>query len=179
LSRRAIAAATDAKASIQAGQLEGELALRTAILGRCDDARNDAKASIRSTTDLDMRGSMALVLALRGDLIGARKLIDRLKREFPDSTEVRYVYIPETEAALALDHGDPQKAIANLSAASPYNLAYPFLGVPIYRRGLAHLAAHQATEAAAQFQMMIDHVGVIQNRPQGALAHLGLAEPTR
>jgi len=173
-SRRGIAAATAAKASAQAGELEGELALRTAILGRCDDARNDANVAIGSAMDLGVRGSMALVLALCGDSMGARKLTGGLKREFPDSTEVRYVYIPETEAALALAHGDPQGAIDNLSAASPYDLAYHFQGIPIYLRGQAYLAAHHGTEAAAQFQTMIDHPGVVQNQPQGALAHLGL-----
>jgi len=117
---------------------------------------------------------MALVLALCGDSMGARKLADGLKRDFPDSTQVRYGFIPEAEAALDLGHGDPQKAIENLSATSPYDMAYSFQGMPVYLRGQAYLAAHRGTEAAAQFQMMIDHVGVIQNQPQGALAHLGL-----
>jgi eukaryotic-like serine/threonine-protein kinase len=174
LSRRGIAAATAAKASVQAGQLEGALALRTAMLGKCDDARNNAKVAIGSATDLDLRGSLALVFALCGDSMGARKLTDGLKREFPDSTMVRYVYTLETEAALALGHGDPQKAIDSLSATTSYDLAYPLQGMPIYLRGQAYLAAHRGTEAAPQFQMMIDHVGAIQNQPQGALAHLGL-----
>ena len=46
--------------------------------------------------------------------------------------------------------------------------------MPIYLRGQAHLAAHRGKEAAAQFQLMIDHIGVVQNQPQEALAHLGL-----
>jgi tetratricopeptide (TPR) repeat protein len=173
-SRRGTAAATAAKANIQAQQLTGELAFRTATLGRCDEARGDAKDAIGSTTDLDVRGWMALVLALCGDSAGARKLTDGLKRDFPDSTAVRYAYIPETEAALALGRGEPQKAIESLSVSMPYDLAYPFQGMPVYLRGQAYLAAHHGTEAAAQFQMMIDHVGVVQNQPQGALALLGL-----
>jgi eukaryotic-like serine/threonine-protein kinase len=173
-SRRGIAAATAAKASIQAQQLTGELAFRTALLGRCDQARGDAKDAIGSTTDLDVRGWMALVLALCGDSAGARKLTDGLKREFPDATAVRYAYMPETEAALAIGRGDSQNAIESLSASTPYDLAYPYQGMPIYLRGQAYLAAHQGKEAAAQFQLMIDHIGVVQNQPQEALAHLGL-----
>jgi len=152
----------------------GELAFRTALLGRCDEARADAKGTIVSTTDLDIRGWMATVLALCNDPEDARKVRDGLKRDFPESTAVRYAYVPETEAALALGQDDPQKAIESLSATSSYDLAYPFQGMPIYLRGQAYLAAHQGTEAATQFQMMIDHFGVVQNQPQGALAHLGL-----
>ena len=45
---------------------------------------------------------------------------------------------------------------------------------PVYVRGQAHLAAHQATAAAAEFQKIIDHPGIVVNEPIGALAHLQL-----
>jgi eukaryotic-like serine/threonine-protein kinase len=173
-SRRAIAAVTSALTDVQAASDKEELAFRTTLLGRCDEARADVKETIGRTKDLDIRGWMALVLALCGDSAGARKLIDGLKREFPDSTAVRYAYIPEAEAALALGQSEPQKAIESLSATSPYELADPFQGMPIYLRGQAYLAAHQGREAAAQFQIIIDHSGVVRNEPQGALARLGL-----
>jgi eukaryotic-like serine/threonine-protein kinase len=173
-SRRAIAAVTSALTDVQAASDKEELAFRTTLLGRCDEARADVKETIGRTKDLDIRGWMALVLALCGDSAGARKLIDGLKREFPDSTAVRYAYIPEAEAALALGQSEPQKAIESLSATSPYELADPFQGMPIYLRGQAYLAAHQGREAAAQFQIIIDHSGVVRDEPQGALARLGL-----
>ena len=172
--RRGIAAAASAHQDLQASTDKGELAFRSALLGKCDEARNDAKDTVGSTTDFDIRGWMALVLALCGDSKGARKLTDGLKREFPESTGIRYAYIPETEAALAIGRGHSERAIESLSAAGAYDLAYPYQGMPIYLRGQAYLAAHEGTEAAAQFQKMIDHIGVIQNQPQGALAHLGL-----
>jgi len=34
---------------------------------------------------------------------------------------------------------------------------------------------HEGSEAAAEFQKIIDHRGIISNQPIGALAHLGLA----
>jgi tetratricopeptide (TPR) repeat protein len=173
-SRRGIAAARDAHKDVQASTDNGGLAFRTALLGRCDEARGDARDTIGSTTDHDVRGWMALVVALCGDSAGARKLTDGLKREFPNSTAVLYGFIPETEAALALGRSDPQKAIGSLSVSTPYDLAYPLQAMPVYLRGQAYLAAHQGREAAAQFQLMIDHSGVVQNQPQEALAHLGL-----
>lgn len=40
--------------------------------------------------------------------------------------------------------------------------------------GAAYLAGHQGREAAAEFQKIRDHPGVVQNEPIGALAHLQL-----
>jgi len=39
-------------------------------------------------------------------------------------------------------------------------------------RGEAHLAVHQGNEAAAEFQKILDHRGIVLNEPIGALAHL-------
>jgi Tfp pilus assembly protein PilF len=46
---------------------------------------------------------------------------------------------------------------------------------PVYVRGQAYLSAKQGTAAAAEFQKIIDHRGLVENCPTGALAHLGLA----
>jgi len=45
---------------------------------------------------------------------------------------------------------------------------------PVYLRGQAYLLARQGPEAAAEFQKIIDHRGIVLNFPLGALAHLGL-----
>jgi eukaryotic-like serine/threonine-protein kinase len=43
---------------------------------------------------------------------------------------------------------------------------------PVFVRGEAYLALHQGSEAAAEFQKILDHRGVVLNEPIGALAHL-------
>ena len=48
-----------------------------------------------------------------------------------------------------------------------------------YVRGEAYLAAGQGTAAAAEFQKIIDHSGIVWNCWTGALAHLGLARCRR
>jgi len=45
----------------------------------------------------------------------------------------------------------------------------------VYIRGTANLAARRGAEAAAEFQKILDHRGIVINEPIGALAHLGLA----
>ena len=46
---------------------------------------------------------------------------------------------------------------------------------PVFIRGEAYLAVHQGPEAAAEFQKILDHRGIVVNSAIGALAHLGLA----
>ena len=45
----------------------------------------------------------------------------------------------------------------------------------IYVRGEAYLATGQGSAAAAEFQKIIDHNGIVWNCWTGALAHLGVA----
>jgi eukaryotic-like serine/threonine-protein kinase len=46
---------------------------------------------------------------------------------------------------------------------------------PIEVRAEAYLAARQGAAAAAEFQRILDHPGLVLNCPMGALAHVGLA----
>ena len=46
---------------------------------------------------------------------------------------------------------------------------------PTYIRGEAYLASGQGSAAAAEFQKILDHSGIVWNCWTGALAHLGVA----
>jgi hypothetical protein len=67
-----------------------------------------------------------------------------------------------------------------LQAASSIELGQiPFVNnisclYPTYVRGEAYFAAGQGKEAAAEFQKIIDHGGIVWNCWTGALAHLGV-----
>jgi hypothetical protein len=45
----------------------------------------------------------------------------------------------------------------------------------VYVRGQAYLAAGQSSAAAAEFQKILDHSGLVWNCWTGTLAHLGVA----
>jgi eukaryotic-like serine/threonine-protein kinase len=85
-------------------------------------------------------------------------------------------------AKIALNQGNAPRALEALAAASPYELGYSTYSTygwtamyPVYVRGEAYLASHQGSQAAAEFQKILDHSGIVVNGPIGALAHLGLA----
>jgi len=123
----------------------------------------------------------ALARAYAGDAGQAQALADDLGKRFPEDTVVQFNYLPTLRAKLALLHSKPQEALVILGAASPYELGLPAIDFhnwpnlyPVYVRGEAYLAAHQGSEAAAEFQKILDHRGIVLNEPIGALAHLGL-----
>ncbi len=88
--------------------------------------------------------------------------------------------LPAIRAAIELNGKSGANAIKTLGTAGPYELAQcePFqVGMlyPVYLRGQAYLLARQGNEAAAEFQKIVDHRGIVLNFPTGALARLGLA----
>jgi hypothetical protein len=104
-----------------------------------------------------------------------------LGKRFPEYTIVQSNYLPTLRAELALRKGHATEALEILRADLPYELGrttYSALGwtslYPVYVRGEAYLAAHRGTEAAAEFQKILDHRGIVVNELIGALAHLQL-----
>jgi eukaryotic-like serine/threonine-protein kinase len=156
-------------------------ALREALFGNTDRARQHATLAKERASGRDVDYGLALAFAYAGDASQAQALADDLDKRFPEDTVVRFNYLPTLRASLELLHSNPQKALVILGVASPYELGlasrsyynWPNL-YPIYVRGEAYLAAHQGNKAAAEFQKIIDHRGIVLNEPIGALAHLQL-----
>jgi len=97
----------------------------------------------------------------------------------PQNTLLQKYWLPATQAAIELQLKNPTEAIRILQPVEPMDLSLSFpldFGAmyTTYLRGEAYLQSHQGKEAAAQFQKILDHPGVI-NFALGSLAHLGLA----
>jgi hypothetical protein len=60
----------------------------------------------------------------------------------------------------------------NLEGVVPYDLAQGTNLYMVYVRGQAYLLAHNGTAAAAEFQKMLDHRGIVKNWVTASLAHL-------
>jgi hypothetical protein len=64
----------------------------------------------------------------------------------------------------------------DLEAAAPYELGQAGMFInhlyPAYVRGQAYLLAHNGKAAAAEFQKLFDHRGIVQFFVIGALSHL-------
>jgi len=150
-----------------------------------------AKRSVMHVLDLKIGRHVtyagALALAIAGDTARAQTIANDLDRRFPEDTSVRFSYLPTLRALAALRTNDPSRAIELLRPAETYEFAQPGIsfhgagGVafgamyPTYVRGMAHLALRNPAEAAAEFQKILDHPGVVLEDPMGAFARLQLA----
>jgi len=179
-SRRAVDIARQAGRQESASQHEAGVAVREALFGNAPEARRSAAAVLEFSGNQDAEFGAALAVALVGDSARSQKLADDMDRRSPEDTIVQLNYLPVLRAIIALNLGEPSKAIELLQAAAPYELGYMgadtigFVGslYPIYARGEAYLAAKRGAEAAAEFQKILDHRGIVATDPMGALAHL-------
>ncbi len=153
--------------------------LREALFGYADAARRRASLAMKRPAGHDVQCVSALALAYAGDDRQAQALTAGLAQSFPEATIVQYNYLPTLRAKLALSNGNTSEALESLRAAAPYELGQTTYSIyrctvmyPVYVRGEAYLAAHQGSEAAAEFQKILDHRGIVLNEPIGALAQL-------
>jgi len=151
--------------------------LREALFGNAAEARPAGNLGEPRSAGRDVLYGVALALAYAGDDGRARTLTDELGERFPEDTLVQFNYVPTLRAKLALSHGNAAEAVEDLRVAVPYELGQTTASTdgwtalyPVYVRGEAYLATHQGGEAAAEFQKILDHRGVVLNEPIGALA---------
>jgi eukaryotic-like serine/threonine-protein kinase len=171
--RQAIASSERANDEDFAVHVRAGVAVVEALFGNADEARQLAQAALGRSRGQDVRYISALALAITGDVPGAEPVADDLAKRYPEDTIVNFSYLPTIHALVGLSRNDAAKAIDALQVAAPYELGSSYYRLfPVYVRGEAYLAARQGREAAAEFQKILDHRGIVLNEPIGALAHL-------
>ncbi|HEY1340181.1 MAG TPA: protein kinase [Bryobacteraceae bacterium] len=158
-------------------------AIWEALFGNAAEARRNAAAALKISKARDVEYGAAFALALAGDSAGAQSFADDLAKRFPEDTSVRFSYLPSLHALAAVNRGDAKGAVPLLETASRYELGTPLSSFngnfgslyPLYVRGVAYLAARQGAEAAAEFQKIVDHPGIVLSDPMGGVARLQLA----
>jgi hypothetical protein len=178
LTRRAVESALHADNKESAANWQVNASLREAIFGNAGAARQSAAAAQTiAPENRNVNSKAALTYALAGDMAQAQSLAEDLAQRFPQDTFVQFVALPTVQAQREIGRRNPARGVELLQKASPYELGTALHGCmyPVYVRGEAYLAARQGSAAAAEFQKILDHRGIVVNCSTGALAHLGLA----
>jgi eukaryotic-like serine/threonine-protein kinase len=175
LARRGAESGIRADDKESAALFQAGIAVYEAMAGNPAFAKQQAQAGLALSNGKDVEGSAALALALAGDSAQATKLADDLSKRFPQDTIVQSGYLPMIHGTTTLESGNGDKAVEAMAAAAPYEFSTSLQGYPAYLRGQAYLKLGQGSAAAAEFQKIVDHPGVVGNDPVGAFAHLGLA----
>jgi eukaryotic-like serine/threonine-protein kinase len=183
LAKRSVDSAIRAD-SKETGAIWQEIAAQQeAAFGNTSDGKQEAAQGLKLYPDSQgVEAEAALAFALAADVRQAESLGQDLNRRFPLDTQMQSLWLPAIRAQLALNRKNPRQALVDLQDAAPQIELGSIASVPnvsclypTYIRGEAYLAARQGTAAAAEFQKILDHSGIVWNCWTGALARLGLA----
>jgi len=153
------------------------LLLAQAALDRFDDARNTFNLEIvKKIEDPILRVNWFGVAFVLGDTEEMDKQMAWSAAKPQGDTLMINYWLPVIRASAEIARNNPRKAIQLLQPTAPYELAssvaWSGLGgptYPAYLRGAAYLQLHQGSDAAAEYQKIIDHPGFMLACPLGAL----------
>ena len=182
LTKRAVDSAVRADSKENGAIWQVNAALEEAAYGNPAEARQSAAGALKlAPASQGVEVEAALASAMAGDTVRAESLAQDLGKRFPLDTQMQSLWLPAIQAQLALNKKNPAAALNTLQVASPIELGQILFVANIsclyhvYVRGEAYLAAGQGSTAAAEFQKILDHSGMVWNCWTGALARLGVA----
>src|SRR5437870_8180886 len=181
LTQRAADSAARADSKEAGAIWQENAALREAAFGNATEARRAAGEALKmKPTSQAVEIEAALALAMAGDAARAESLAQDVSKRSPLDTQIQSLWLPTIQAQLMLDKKNPAGALNRLQAASSIESGASVFLVnlscvhPVYVRGEAYLAAGEGRAAAAEFQKILDHSGIVWNCWTGALARLGV-----
>jgi tetratricopeptide (TPR) repeat protein len=173
--------------ALQQGQREAAATYETtaavweALYGNAAEAKKNAMAALALANGRDVEYAAALALRFANDPSRSEALAGDLDKRFPEDTFAQFTYLPVLRALSTLQDR-PTESLQRLQITLRYELAPNGLSFNFYLgglhsayvRGQAFVAARRYAEAAAEFQKILDHRGIVGADPVGALAHLQL-----
>jgi predicted Zn-dependent protease len=100
--------------------------------------------------------------------------MDDLVKEYPKDTVVNSIASPSIKALIELNRNNAAQALQLLEPSRRFDLGSIVGFRNNYLRGLAYLDMKQGTDAAKEFQIILDHPTTDPFSPLYSLAHLGL-----
>jgi hypothetical protein len=114
------------------------------------------------------------ILAMAGDRTALSEF-ETFLAQHPQNEYLHRLWAPMTHAVADLRAGRARAASDRLTPAIEYDLGDYAQLRPTYLQGMAQLALGSGADAAAAFQKIIDHPGVVAETPLFGLAQLGIA----
>jgi eukaryotic-like serine/threonine-protein kinase len=182
LTARAAASAIRADSKESGAVWLANSALVNAAFGSTPEARQTAAKALKlAPTSRGIEAEAALAFAMAGDASRAESLAQDLDRRFPLDTQMQSLWLPAIRTQLAISGKNTAYILNDPQNVSPIEYGgilftnNPTCLYTTYIRGNAYLAAGRGTEAAVEFQKILDHTGLVWNCWTGILARLGVA----
>jgi serine/threonine protein kinase/tetratricopeptide (TPR) repeat protein len=150
------------------------LASNQLVAGKCQQAKENAKAAAPLNRGRSGRVGAALVYGGCGDANQAQSILNQLRTTYPTDTIINSIFVPIMQAIIERSRGNLGEAIRLSESVRPYDRGLVAGLMNNYLRGTLYLEQHQGAEAAAEFKKIIDYPGVEPYSPVHSLAYLGL-----
>jgi tetratricopeptide (TPR) repeat protein len=167
----------------RAAQDQAGSAIRESLFGNAAEARREAVAALRLSNGGVVEFGAAFALALSSEPERAATLAADIEKRFPDDTAFRFTYAPILRALIALSRHKPAQAIADLEPTATYELAsladhegFNASLYAVYVRGLTYLEQRKGLEAAAEFEKVVSHRGIVVYDPIGVVSRWRLGQ---
>ena len=183
LTKRAVDSAIRADSKENGAIWQANAALQQAAYGNATEARQSAAEALKLAPTSQGVESRSRACVCHGGRYGTSRVLGpRLRETLPAGH-------PDAVALAACDSGAigagqkesgfrpecPASCFPHRVGANSVRRQYFLPLSDVYVRGEAYLAAGQGSAAAAEFQKILDHSGIVWNCWTGALAHLGVA----
>jgi len=182
LTAQAVSAALRSDSRESAALSLASAALREAQFGNAAEAKRAGEDALRlSPASEGVEIQAALAFGASGDSKRAESLVQDLSKRWHLDTQMQSVWLPTIGAQLLLNRKTPVAAVDSLDVPRIIEMAMiPFLTNlsclhSAYLRGQAYLATGNGSAAAAEFQRILDHDGIVWNCSTAPMARLGLA----
>ena len=151
-----------------AADILSDAAFRETLVGNSDEASRYATEAAK------LGGEPPTALMLASDPTVATKMVDLVERQSPPAGFMFKVRIPLIRGAIELKRGNAARALELFAPAVQYEAGWFDEYLPAYLRGEAYLQLQRGQEAAAEFQKIVSHRGVVLNAEIGAVGRVGL-----
>jgi eukaryotic-like serine/threonine-protein kinase len=138
-------------------------------------ARETVAALLKLTDSKTEKEVAARVLALSGQSVEAKRIMDGLLRENPLDTLLNAVDAPLVLATIQMESGNPDEALRTLEPIKPFEFGTHAYFYPNYLRARIYLKVRKPRDAASEFKAILEHRGVTLLDPTWKLSQLGLA----
>ncbi|HKR60591.1 MAG TPA: hypothetical protein VJS64_12800, partial [Pyrinomonadaceae bacterium] len=174
LKRRAVELYKNQGRTENASQALLGLADRQSLVGKCEQAKENATTALGMFRGRVGLPSAAMVFATCNDQNRAQSLLDEALRLYPKDTFIVLMLAPQIRAQLERGRGNGAKALEVLESVRGYDFGLISGSTNNYLRGQVYLEQRSGKDAAVEFQKILEYIGneIYSLRK---LAHLGLA----
>jgi serine/threonine protein kinase/tetratricopeptide (TPR) repeat protein len=164
---------TQNRAENAAKELLG-LASNQMVLGKCQQAKENAKAASALYRGQNGLTGAALIYAGCGDANQAQTILNQLRTTYPTDTVINSIFSPVIQALIEKNRGNLADAIRLCESVRAHDRGLVTGLMNNYVRGSMYLEQRKGTEATAEFRKIIDNPAIEAYSPAHTLAYLGL-----